>query len=150
MVARGQSVDRRRFGRTRPMALWTMALCVLAVMPLARADDALERPIKTAAPLEIPHSLNLVLAEMARKRNRKPDNIESHSFLDLTPGLNPVTWPKNSDVRARLVTPEIKSTPVVGWIAENLYRSKNENGWCLEVDPGGGEYLVFYRFHPKR
>ncbi|HET9472371.1 MAG TPA: hypothetical protein VFO82_00665 [Steroidobacteraceae bacterium] len=146
MVPPGQSVDRRRFDRK-----WAMALCLLAVMPLAHAgDDALERPIHTAAPVEIPHSLNLVLAELARKRNRKPDNIEGHSFLDLTPGLNPVIWPKNSDVRARLVTPEIKRTPVVGWIAENLYRSKNENGWCLEVDPGGGEYLVFYRFHPKR
>ena len=146
MVPQGQSVDRRRFGRKG-----AMTLCVLAVMPLARAgDDALKRPINTAAPLEIPHSLNLVLAEMARKRNRRPDNIESHSFLDLTPGLNPVIWPKNSDVRARLVTPEIKRTPVVGWIAENLYRSKDENGWSLELDPGGGEYLVFYRFHPKR
>ena len=146
MVPQGQSVDRRRFGRKG-----AMTLCVLAVMPLARAgDDALKRPINTAAPLEIPHSLNLVLAEMARKRNRKPDNIESHSFLDLTPGLNPVIWPKNSDMRARLVTPEIKRTPVVGWIAENLYRSKDENGWCLELDPGGGEYLVLYRFHPKR
>jgi hypothetical protein len=146
MVPQGQSVDRRRFGH-----MGAMTLCVLAAMPLARAgDDALKRPINTAAPLEIPHSLNLVLAEMARKRNRKPDNIESHSFLDLTPGLNLVIWPKNSDVRARLVTPEIKRTPVVGWIAENLYRSKDENGWCLELDPGGGEYLVFYRFHPKR
>ncbi len=146
MVPQGQSVDRRRFGR-----MGAMMLCVLAVMPLARAgDDALKRPINTAAPLEIPHSLNLVLAEMARKRNRKPDNIESHSFLDLSPGLNPVIWPKNSDMRARFVTPEIKRTPLVGWIAENLYRSKDENGWCLELDPGGGEYLVFYRFHPKR
>jgi hypothetical protein len=146
MVPQGQSVDRRRFGRK-----WAMTLCVLAAMPLARAgDDALKRPINTAAPLDIPHSLNLVLAEMARKRHRKPDNIESHSFLDLTPGLSPVIWPKNSDMRARLVTPEIKRTPVVGWIAENLYRSKDENGWCLELDPGGGEYLVFYRFHPKR
>ena len=106
-------------------------------MPLARAgDDALERPINTAAPLEIPHSLNVVLAEMARKRNRKPDNIESHSFLDLTPGLNPVIWPKYSDVRARLVTPEVKRTPVVGWIAENLYRSKDENGWCRRARSG--------------
>ncbi|MDF3022426.1 MAG: hypothetical protein K0Q92_3729, partial [Steroidobacteraceae bacterium] len=24
-------------------------------------------------------------------------------------------------------------------------RSKREKGWCLEVDPGEGEYLVFYR-----
>ena len=146
MVPQGQSVDRRRFGRQ-----WAIALCALAAMPLARAgDDVLERPSKTAAPLEIPHSLNVVLAEMSRKRNRKPDNIESHSFLDLTPGLNPLIWPKYSDVRARIVTPEIKRTPVVGWIAENLYRSKNENGWCLELDPGDGEYVVFYRFHPKR
>ena len=84
MVPRGQSVDRRRFGRQG-----AMALCVLAVMPLARAgDDALARPISTAAPLEIPHTLNLVLAEMARKRNRKAGNVESHAFLDLTPGLN--------------------------------------------------------------
>ena len=85
-----------------------------------------------------------------RKRNRKPGNIESPAFLDLDPGLKPVTWPKDSDVRARILTPEIKSTPMVGWIDENLHRSKNENGWCLELDPGEGEYVVFYRFHPKR
>ncbi len=86
MVPQGQSVDHRRFGRKG-----AMALCVLAAMPLARAgNNALERPINTAAPLEIPHSLNLVLADMARKRNRRPGNIENHSFLDLTPGLTPV------------------------------------------------------------
>ena len=127
------------------------ALALVAVVPCVRAgDDAHERPMSTAAPLEIPHTLNMLLAEKARKRNRKPDNIESHAFLDLTPGLKPVTWPKNSDVRARILTPEVKSTPLVGWIAENLYRSKDENGWCLELDPGGGEYVVFYRFHPRR
>ena len=57
----------------------------------------------------------------------------------------PLTWPRNSDMRARLLTPELKRTPIVGWIAENLYRSKKDNGWCLEVDPGEGEYVVFYR-----
>lgn len=143
MVPQGQSVDRCKTAG--------MALCLLAMVPLARAGgDGLERPINSAAPVEIPHSLNLVLAELARKRNRKPDNVENHNFLDLTPGLTPVTWPRNDDMRARLVTSEVKHTPVVGWIAENLYRSKDENGWCLELDPGGGEYLVFYRFHPKR
>jgi hypothetical protein len=143
MVPQGQSADRRLVG--------VAALCMLAMWPLARAgDDALERPVSTVAPLEIPHTLNLVLAEKARKRDRKPGNVESHAFLDLTPGLRPLTWPKNSDVRARILTPEVKSTPVVGWVAENLYRSKKESGWCLEVDPGEGEYIVFYRYHPRK
>jgi hypothetical protein len=139
-----------RKGRTFHPAM-TAALALAALAPFARAgDDALERPIAAAAPLEIPHTLNLLLAEKSRKRNRKPGNVESHEFLALTPGLRPVVWPKDSDIRARILTPELKSTPVVGWIAENLYRSKKDNGWCLEVDPGEGEYVVFYRFHPKR
>ena len=143
MVPRGQCADRRFVVGT--------ALCMLAMVPLARAgDDALEKRVATTAPLEIPHTLNLMLAEKARKRDRKPDNIESHTFLDLTPGLRPVVWPRNSDVRARILTPELKSTPVVGWVAENLYRSKKESGWCLEVDPGDGEYVVFYRYYPRR
>jgi len=140
MGHKGRSVDRQIVA----------ALVTLAMIPLAHARDALEQAIVVRAPMEIPHTLNLVLADMARKRNRRPDNVESHSFLDLTPGLNPVIWPKNTDVRARLLTPEVRGTPLVGWIAENLYRSKDENGWCLELDPGGGEYVVFYRFHPKR
>ena len=102
--------------------------------------------IATAAPLTIPHSLNLDLDHRARRRSRG-GNFESPDFLDLTPGLRPLAWPRNSDMRARLLTPELKRTPVVGWIASNLYRSKKENGWCLEVDPGEGEYLVFYRLH---
>lgn len=143
MVLRGRSLDRQR--------IVGMALCLLATMPLARAgDDPHERPAATAAPLEIPHTLNLVLDEQARKKNRKRDNIESHSFLDLTPGLKPLVWPKNTDVRSRILSTEVKSTPVVGWLAENLYRSKKDNGWCLEVDPGEGEYVVFYRYHPRR
>ena len=140
MGHKGRSVDRQIVA----------ALVTLAMIPLAHARDALEQATVVRAPMEIPHTLNLVLADMARKRNRRPDNVESHSFLDLTPGLNPVIWPKNTDVRARLLTPEVRGTPLVGWIAENLYRSKDENGWCLELDPGGGEYVVFYRFHPKR
>ena len=55
----------------------------------------------------------------------------------------------NSDVRARILTPELRSTPLVGWIAANLYRDKDEKGWCLEADPGQGEYIVFYRLHFK-
>ena len=126
-------------------------LVALAMMPVARAGGgALEQAIVARAPMEIPHTVDLLLADLARKRNRRPGNIESYTFLELTPGLNPLVWPKNTDVRARLLTPEVRSTPLFGWIAENLYRSKDENGWCLELDPGGGEYVVFYRFHPKR
>ena len=108
-------------------------------------DDALDRPFSARAPLEIEHTTNLELARKARKRNRRPDNIESSALLDLEPGLVPLTWPKNSDMRSRILTPELKRTPIVGWIAANLYRSKRDNGWCLEVDPGEGEYVVFYR-----
>jgi hypothetical protein len=39
---------------------------------------------------------------------------------------------------------------VLGWLAENLYRSDKENGWCVEADPGEGEYVLFYRYHPWR
>jgi hypothetical protein len=94
--------------------------------------------------------LDMLLSEQARKRGRKRDHVESHDFLMLADGLRPVVWPKNDDVRARILTPEVKRTPVVGWIAENLYKSKKDNGWCLEVDPGEGEYIVFYRFNPNK
>ena len=99
------------------------------------------------SPLTIPHSLNLDLDYKARRRSRGAGNLESSAYLDLPAGLRPLSWPRNSDMRARLLTPELSRTPVVGWIANNLYRSKKENGWCLEVDPGDGEYLVFYRKH---
>jgi len=138
-----------RKGRTAH--IFSSALVLAALVPFARAgDDAKDQATKAVAPLEIPHTLDMQLAEKARKRNRKPDNIESISLLDLNPALQPVSWLKYSDIRARLLTPEIKSTPVVGWVAENLYRDKKDNGWSLEVDPGGGEYLVFYRYHPRR
>lgn len=91
----------------------------------------------------------LVLAAKARKKNRRPSNIESTALLDLDTDLKPVVWPRNTDIRARILTPELRSTPVVGWVAANLYRSRKENGWCLEVDPGDGEYVVFYRLNVK-
>ncbi len=126
------------------------ALCLLGVSSLAFAgDDRNERPLAAIAPMQIPHAQDLELAYKARRRDRKPGNIESTQILDLTPGLTPLTWPRNSDIRARLLTPELRRTPVVGWLAENLYRSKKDNGWCLEVDPGEGEYIVFYRLHLK-
>lgn len=135
----------------RKALMFSSALALIAVVPFARAgDDAKDSATRAVAPLEIPHTLDLQLAEQARKRNRKPDNIESINLLDLNPGLRPVSWPKNSDIRARILTPEVRSTPVLGWMAENLYRDKKDNGWSLEVDPGGGEYVVFYRYHPRK
>jgi hypothetical protein len=130
--------------------MFGFAMSALAASSLAVAgDDALERPLRIVAPLEIPHTTNLVLDSKARKRGRRPANIESTQLLDLAPGLQPVVWPRNSDMRARLVTPELRRTPLVGWMAANLYRSRKESGWCLEVDPGEGEYVVFYRLNLK-
>ena len=126
--------------------LFGFVLCSLAAATAARAgDDALARPVMKPAPLEIPHTADLDLAQLAKKREHKPKNIENSQLLDLAPGLKPVVWPKASDVRSRIVTSELRNTPVVGWIAANLYRSRKDDGWCLELDPGQGEYLVFYR-----
>src|SRR5689334_16991076 len=74
-------------------------------------DDALDRPFSARAPLEIEHTTNLELARKARKRHRRPDNIESSALLDVEPGLVPLTWPRNGDMRARILTPELKRTP---------------------------------------
>ena len=130
-------------------ALGLLATCLLATPLRATAGDKTRAPANiTAAPVDIPHTTNLELTARANKR-RAPGNIEKPEFLSPTPGLNPLTFPKNSDVRARILTPELRSTPLVGWIAANLYRDKDEKGWCLEADPGQGEYVVFYRLHFK-
>jgi len=121
------------------------AFCLIVVSPLANAGDD-PHLVASAAPMEIPHLAKL---DLDARANRKKSSgiLESHVFLDLTPGLKPMPFPKNTDLRARILTPELRRTPVVGWIAANLYRDKKDNGWCLEVDPGEGEYVVFYRVH---
>jgi hypothetical protein len=122
---------------------------VLAVSPFATAGDgAYAKAIGAVAPLEIPHTSRLAFE--ARAAKKRGPNIESSQILDLTPGLAPMPFPRNSDMRARLLTPELRRTPVVGWIAANLYRDKRDAGWCLELDPGEGEYVVFYRVNLKR
>jgi hypothetical protein len=136
-----------REGRMFGFAL--LAAPLLAIPLLATAGDKTRAPANpTAAPLAIPHTTDLELAARA-SRKRAPGNIERPDFLEPTPGLTPLTFPKNSDVRARILTPELRRTPLVGWIATNLYRDRNEKGWCLEADPGQGEYIVFYRLHWK-
>lgn len=130
--------------RKTSLAVLLSSLLGASVPGVASADDAL-RTVTSAAPLVIPHSLELELDFKARRS--RGGNFERPDFLDPTPGLRPLAFPRNSDIRTRLLTPELKRTPLVGWIATNLYRSKRENGWCLEVDPGEGEYVVFYRVH---
>jgi len=126
--------------------IFGFAIAVLAfATPGMGGDDAGKRLIASAAPFQNRHTAQLDLDARARKRTSS--NLESSQFLALTPGLAPLPFPKNSDVRARLLTPELRRTPVLGWVAANLYRNKKDNGWCLELDPGEGEYLVFYRVH---
>jgi hypothetical protein len=121
-------------------------VALLALTPLANAGESASS-IATSAPLANPHTLNLELDYRAGRRARGNDNVERNDFLLLSPRLRPVRWPREEDLRALLVTPELRRTPLVGWIATNLYRSKKESGWCVEADPGEGEYIVFYRFH---
>ncbi len=126
-----------------------LACAALTTSAIARAGEAAFR-VAAIAPLNLAHTDDLALQHHARRRARGNGNFESTALLDPEPGLQPVRWPRNSDLRARLLTPELERTPLVGWIAANLYRSKKESGWCLEVDPGEGEYLVFYRHHLRR
>jgi len=121
-------------------------LTLLALSPLATAGDSVSS-FAVSAPMVNPHTLNLELDHRARRRSRDGGNYETSTLLDLSPGLAPLRWPRDSDLRARLLTPELRRAPLVGWIATNLYRSKRDNGWCLEVDPGEGEYVVLYRKH---
>jgi len=138
-----------REGRMFGFALGLLATCLLATPLRATAGDKPRAAASTtAAPVDVPHTTTLELTARANKK-RTPGNIEKPEFLDPTPGLLPLTFPKNSDVRARILTPELRRTPLVGWIAANLYRDKDEKGWCLEADPGQGEYIVFYRLHFK-
>jgi hypothetical protein len=127
---------------------WTLTAALLALScSTGAAAGESAASVATTAAIANPHTLNLDLDFRARRHARGHGVFERSDFLDMPAGLRPLSWPRNSDMRARLLTPELRRTPVVGWIAENLYRSKRENGWCLEVDPGEGEYLVFYRIH---
>jgi len=97
--------------------------------------------------MELPHTTKVDLdAKAARKR---APIIEKSLLLNSSRGLSPLPFPKNTDVRQRILTTEVRNTPLVGWIAENLYRDKKDAGWCLEADPGQSEYVVFYRWNLK-
>ena len=132
----------RMFGFTKVL----LATSLLSIPLCASAGDKLREPAKTTAALDNPHTVEL---QLAANKKRAPGNIEKSELLDLTPGLVPLTFPKNTDVRALILTPQLKRTPLVGWIATNLYRDPSEKGWCLEADPGQGEYVLRYRLHLK-
>jgi len=124
------------------------ALCLMASAQLASAgDDSRKRPAPAAAPMGIPHVAKVELdARLAKKR---APVLEKSLLLNSSRGLSPMPFPKNTDVRQRILATEVRNTPVVGWIAENLYRDKKDAGWCLEADPGQSEYVVFYRWNLK-
>ncbi len=123
------------------------ALCLSLACGSAAAADRVAASLASSAPLAIPHTMNLELDFRARRRAHGLGNIESSAMSGLPSGLAPLVWPRASDMRTRILTPELKRTPLFGWIAQNLYRSRSESGWCVEVDPGQGEYVVFYRTH---
>lgn len=134
----------RMFG----FAVCLSATCLWAVGgSAAAADRAAALSFTSSAPLANPHTMNLELDFRAQRRARGAGNIERGAMSDLPAGLAPLIWPRAGDMRTRILTPELRRTPLFGWIAENLYRSRKERGWCLELDPGQGEYIVFYRTH---
>ena len=128
--------------------MFGFALCLMAAAQVVRAgDDTRVTHAPPAAPMEIPHTTKVDLdAKAARKR---APIIEKSLLLNSSRGLSPLPFPRNTDVRARILTTEVRNTPLVGWIAENLYRDKKDAGWCLEADPGQSEYVVFYRWNLK-
>ena len=129
--------------------MFGFALGCMAVFPLATAgDDARDHAIRTAAPLDIPHTTDLELAARANKK-RNSGTYEKTMLVEPARGLSPLPFTRSTDMRARLLTPELRKTPLLGWLAENLYRDKDEKGWCVEADPGKSEYVVFYRLHFK-
>jgi hypothetical protein len=114
-------------GQPVKIALDALVHGVLGIADLVRDELQLVQ-FARVADREHPGEDLLQLADLARKRHRKPNNIESNSFLDLTPGLNPVVWPKNTEPRISIAADS--GAPLFSWLAENLYRG--ENGWSLE------------------
>ena len=125
-----------------------LALCLLASAQLASAGDEVRKQhAPAAAPMEIPHTTKVDLDARAAKRHAPV--LEKSALLNSSRGLSPMPFPRNTDVRARILTTEVRSTPLVGWLAENLYRDKKDAGWCVEADPGQSQYVVFYRWNLK-
>lgn len=127
--------------------MFRFALCLAAFAQVASAGDDARKPRAPSAPMEIPHTTKVELD--ARANRKRAPVIEKSLLLNSSAGLSPMPFPRNTDVRARILTTEVRNTPLVGWLAENLYRDKKDAGWCLEADPGQSEYVVFYRWNLK-
>jgi hypothetical protein len=124
-------------------ALWLMA----SAQHVSASDDSRVVHAPPSAPMEIPHVTKVALDAKAAKKCTS--TLERSLLLNSSHGLSPLPFPKNTDVRQRILTTEVRNTPLVGWLAENLYRDKKDAGWCLEADPGQSEYVVFYRWNLK-
>src|SRR4051812_38083491 len=103
--------------------LLVFALCLTAIAHVASAgDEARDKRAPPSAPMEIPHTTKVDLD--AKSARRHAPIVERSLLLNTSRGLSPMPFPKNTDVRARILTTEVRNTPLVGWIAENLYRDK--------------------------
>jgi len=128
--------------------MFGFVLCLAAATQLVSAgDDSRVKHAPPSAPMEIPHITKMVLD--AKSSKKRAPILEKSLLLNSSRGLSPLPFPKNTDVRQRILTTEVRNTPLVGWLAENLYRDKKDAGWCLEADPGQSEYVVFYRWNLK-
>ncbi|HUQ11981.1 MAG TPA: hypothetical protein VM146_16820, partial [Steroidobacteraceae bacterium] len=93
------------------------ALLVFVALPLLAMAGEPASSFASMSQAANPHTLILELDFRARHRAKVAGNTESSALRDSSPGLQPLTWPRNSDMRARLLTPELKRAPLVGWIA---------------------------------
>ena len=87
--------------RDRRLAL---LLGLFALSATGAAGDA-ATSMAAHSPLTIPHSLNLTSTTRPGDARGAAGNFESSAALDLPAGLQPLIWPRNSDMRARLLTP---------------------------------------------
>lgn len=124
----------------RAWALAPLAATAIAFSSPATAGDVESR----VAPVQTEHALNLEF-DAKSHRSRRANDPDATLVVGNTSGLTPLTWPRSSDIRARLLATDLQRTPVIGWMAASLYRSRKEPGWCVEVDPGGNQYLIQYR-----
>jgi hypothetical protein len=92
--------------------------------------------------MEIPHTAKVdTRREGGRKHATDRREVPAVEFL-----ARPLAAAVSAEHRRAPAHPHDRGAqhPLVGWIAENLYRDKKDAGWCLEADPGQSEYVVFY------
>ena len=134
-----------REGRMFGFALGLLATALLALPLRAIAGDKPREPANTtAAPLEIPHTTDL---ELDARGNKKRAPATSRSPSSSNPRRACRRCPSRRTATCARASSPPKCAARRWWAGSptNLYRDKGEKGWCLEADPGQGEYVVFYR-----